>query len=1232
MVGFHGGDPIGYAALEQEGSDAVPSSTGANWWETVKEGFLSSTGYRNAREEGRQAATTGVMATAEGISVMEPEAAVEAPVLESKYGIAGHLKFDKAMPDSVAKDLYDHKIDQLRRQNVYDRAEPGVLRGGAARFIGNAIGSLLDPINLAAGFIPVFPEARVAAAMAEAGSSAVARASVRGLVGGAEGAAGMAILEPLNYVLSRQEHNDYSMADALSNIALGSVLGGGLHIGVGSLVDRTTARARNPVTRALEDAGPEVRKGLLEGSLGQTIDGRPVDVTSALDAADATRLPNGIAGDIERKLIAAGRPVEEARAAGRIEQARYETHAARFEGRRGTAEEIYLREGADIVAGTPRVELDGTARRAAIDNQITALEVHRDVAAGAEKAALTAQITALREWREAAAAATRDTRAATPRELEQSARRFSFDRQTQQSGPFLRDTDAYVIRDETGAEVARAHITFDEGRAWVHMIDTAAEGDVGSLFGTSTMRAMARSFFRAFPEATELNGTRVSGARTEPVDVRVTREQIERGARPGESGEAPRELYQTGADERISTRVPWAKALEDAGHRTSGNIVGIESSRAAGAAFEKNAGLLKTYPGIRFGDAGTPETIVARAIEHMKGNLLDLFDRVPAAIRERSKRWYDGANTIAHQWAEQYGYSPRAVAGALAALSPQKDWFQNVDLARRIITTLREQRDTVLTPEMRTYADGYVRKLESSDKPAQVKAGAELRHLLDEEFPGKPLGEITDPYERAVWVRWFDEAHNDRSYQIVSPEGEFTGRALTGAGKPQRVAWGSFNEIAKAVSVLQDDSVENISRSMGGNHKVRNFYNNIISPNAPHGDVTIDTHAIAADQMRPLAGAHKEVVHGLGLGEAADHAATGSRGLYGVHAEAYRQAAAERGVLPREMQSITWEAIRGLFSPEQKRNAALVKRVEGIWDEYRKGTIDVAEARQRIVDAAGGITPPEWWRPGAEADAGSRAAAGPRDVARDELRGGTAAAVDGGTGGGGAATVSPEGTARELEQAARGSIRLGDPVAGTRALITLFRDADASTVLHETSHEWLERLTRDAARPDAPTGLVDDVATVRDWLGIKDGEPISTEAHEKFATAFEQYLREGKSPTPELQSIFDQFKAWLTRIYRTIAGLGTRSTTTSARCSTARWPCRMMPASRRRHPVPASRRRRPRPEARNRRSSARRPPASRTDPSHPTRCRKLPPTPSSSRRCAGPPAKSQPGRKPRLRL
>jgi hypothetical protein len=303
---------------------------------------------------------------------------------------------------------------------------------------------------------------------------------------------------------------------------------------------------------------------------------------------------------------------------------------------------------------------------------------------------------------------------------------------------------------------------------------------------------------------------------------------------------------------------------------------------------------------------------------------------------------------------EQYGISPRSAAATLAAMSPQKDWFQNVDLAKRVLDIRQQQGNMSATPEMGPIMDRFVAM---QKKPAAAEA---LQSAVDNIQSGIPLAQIRDPFEQAVWIRAYDEAHNPRSYQVVTPEGDFAGPALNKDGSEQAVAWGSFNPIEKAMQVLKDDSTENISRQMGGNHKVRNFYNNIISPNSPNGDVTIDTHAIAAGHMRPLGGNDPIVEAGLGMSPASSAAATGSRGLYGLYAEAYRRAAAQAGILPRQMQSITWEGVRGLFSPEQKRNANLVQSVNQVWDQYRGGQIDAPTARATITELAGGINAPEW--------------------------------------------------------------------------------------------------------------------------------------------------------------------------------------------------------------------------------------------------------------------------------
>jgi hypothetical protein len=122
-----------------------------------------------------------------------------------------------------------------------------------------------------------------------------------------------------------------------------------------------------------------------------------------------------------------------------------------------------------------------------------------------------------------------------------------------------------------------------------------------------------------------------------------------------------------------------------------------------------------------------------------------------------------------------------------------------------------------------------------------------------------------------------------------------------------------------------------------------------------------------------------------------------------------------------------------------------------------------------------------------------------------------------------------------LFQVARGQIQFND---GGRSVITLFGRADASTFLHETAHQWLDELLRDATHPLAPASLTKDAATVREWLGAGVGEPIGRRQHERFARAFEQYMMDGQAPSPALAEVFARFREWLVSIYRTVTRLG----------------------------------------------------------------------------------------------
>lgn len=142
-------------------------------------------------------------------------------------------------------------------------------------------------------------------------------------------------------------------------------------------------------------------------------------------------------------------------------------------------------------------------------------------------------------------------------------------------------------------------------------------------------------------------------------------------------------------------------------------------------------------------------------------------------------------------------------------------------------------------------------------------------------------------------------------------------------------------------------------------------------------------------------------------------------------------------------------------------------------------------------------------------------------------------------------------------------------------VISLFKNADRSTFMHEMSHVYLLDLERlAAAAPDSR--FAKDYATVMAWAGWKRGmaeeykgtssyeefkareknileaqyqKDTETEekllkewAQERFARGFEEYLIKGQAPSVGLQKTFQRFKKWLVNIYRSFIGAGVRAT------------------------------------------------------------------------------------------
>lgn len=156
----------------------------------------------------------------------------------------------------------------------------------------------------------------------------------------------------------------------------------------------------------------------------------------------------------------------------------------------------------------------------------------------------------------------------------------------------------------------------------------------------------------------------------------------------------------------------------------------------------------------------------------------------------------------------------------------------------------------------------------------------------------------------------------------------------------------------------------------------------------------------------------------------------------------------------------------------------------------------------------------------------------PASMTNDEIAAALEVDSDGG------ATFNQDGPARQ------GSIQFPKTGigGGGETVISLFEMADLTTVIHESGHYFLEALADLAAAPDAPQQLREDMAAVREFIGATEGQEIGTEAHETFARALEAYFMEGKAPSLALADVFSRAKAWLLRVYRSIAGLNVELT------------------------------------------------------------------------------------------
>lgn len=297
-------------ALDRRTLLDVPADSGDVFGAAFDEAFStnpSTSAFRleelNQQELGRAVVAGPESYLAPNAGRLEPET----PLIgaeQARDQVAG-AGLDIKIPDQGIRQgaldiLMQRHQEQLARQQIMARANGGSL---PTKIAGSLAASLLDPLNIASAFVPVVGEARYARLLAGA-TSPLGRAGVRGGVGALEGSVGAAILEPLPLLAAQQDQTEYGLSDSLANIALGGVLGGGLHSVGGAVSDA--------LRRRLATEGAPVETSLNAGAAARPADaGRAIDLGRMFDEDPDIALRAGLSRQLEADQASLYRSAEQ---------------------------------------------------------------------------------------------------------------------------------------------------------------------------------------------------------------------------------------------------------------------------------------------------------------------------------------------------------------------------------------------------------------------------------------------------------------------------------------------------------------------------------------------------------------------------------------------------------------------------------------------------------------------------------------------------------------------------------------------------------------------------------------------------------------------------------------------------------------------------------------------------------------------------------------------------------
>ena len=251
-----------FETSEQE-IGSLYDQTKSGFWETAGATFMNAWNYNPTSSVFRSVEQT--------LAYQSSSEYLDRDELNKQYGDLG-LVFEKDTRSGLVDYLVERKKLENERAEVISRGPDSKL--AKSFFFLESLGtSFLDPINLAASFVPVVGQARFANMVARSGRN-IARMK-KGFV---EGFVGNAAVEPLVYGVAKSEQANYDAWDSFANIAVGGFIGSAAHVGFGRIGDFIADKRGKPnIYQKLAAISPENQQALLQYSVGKVLKGEKVD-------------------------------------------------------------------------------------------------------------------------------------------------------------------------------------------------------------------------------------------------------------------------------------------------------------------------------------------------------------------------------------------------------------------------------------------------------------------------------------------------------------------------------------------------------------------------------------------------------------------------------------------------------------------------------------------------------------------------------------------------------------------------------------------------------------------------------------------------------------------------------------------------------------------------------------------------------------------------------------------